>query len=977
MADLGAAALYGREQDLQRVADSAAALLLVTGDTGVGKSGLLQVAQAEAANAVAPPPVTLKCAPGSLQNGLLAALADATAELINERGLAAKALNRLTIVAKEMARDGGKRLGQVVAAELLNLVRGRIGAQAGDAVAEFLKDMRDAGNEELSQRIRSMVEPTIAATIVGYGQEVAQLAGDGQIVILALDRGEGLADKDLRLLADLVDAIPTRLRIRLGFATEAENHRAAVENLLAHNPNVDEYAVKGITAEAVRNWFTDVGIEVSQAEAVHRVSAGYPLLIGPLIDHLADGGNVDEAPSNESFFRSAKGAWTRLSDPTARRTARRLAVIRDPMPEAHLRQLCDIDVSGWADTVTQLQRARIFSTTVNGAPWFHEQRRLMIYRELSTEEREAYSADAAAVLATVARETREPLMTAEVADLVQESHPSPEKWPQIFAIVGLDRVELAVAAALVELSQVSARSAVPVGFVLGYARSVFGAEGDLLSTVDRMADLGLVALGENAVATRFDDLGLATIQGRSLLELGRAPIPSLAFAAFAALCSLGRGADALPGYGHLPFADLAQTYNNGRTSREGRPCILVHAEYFNSPLSGLVDFPSKSARDRAMERTSGFSLDLAGGQLRILHALPHPTVPIPRMRFANALRRLGRHMFKLPEDWSFPGHWGVLPYGQFQIDTGPGWVDPPYIPEEYMRVVFAVNELVWNRSTEAERLATDSTVPPSIHWHYENGRLFRYDVVGSGSDLVQHRSTPTYDSSDSSASIRFAQAFGLKAHQRVAHLWGIPEEALSRDPMADRILELSLRAREFNRAQDPFKLPLARERLEYLLLEARRREVEDANALLSVLPESRRPGTILAPRSLHVLLSKSESEGSSGRMDTFARYQELESHSGHEEVSVRFVWEEGDFGSKPEDSMWFLDTTGKWQERMGSDDQIAHGPANSVIGEMLGFGPGELALVTGAPAKPDRSGRTSRARGKSVSARRSRGRGRR
>src|SRR5205807_1489710 len=80
--------LYGRDADLQTAVDSRSPLLLLTGDSGIGKSSLLRAAQQQTPSVAAPPPQTVARTSGALQRSLLEGLADATAELVRERGLA-------------------------------------------------------------------------------------------------------------------------------------------------------------------------------------------------------------------------------------------------------------------------------------------------------------------------------------------------------------------------------------------------------------------------------------------------------------------------------------------------------------------------------------------------------------------------------------------------------------------------------------------------------------------------------------------------------------------------------------------------------------------------------------------------------------------------------------------------------------------------------------------------------------------------
>ena len=248
----GTEALYGRGDDLRRVVDSRAKVLLLTGDSGVGKSSLLAAAQSETEFGVAPSPVTVGRPSGALQHALMESLAAATAEVVERRGLAAEVGQRLKAAALAVARDRGERLAQVVGAELLNLVKGRLGEHAGDALGDYLAELRAAGDEQLVARIRSQMDPTVAEVVIGFAQEVAELAGDDGRVVLALDGVEELGEEDRRLLADLAGALPAQVQLRLGFATYTEAQQGYVEDLLAVSDAVMEESLAGISVGAIQ-----------------------------------------------------------------------------------------------------------------------------------------------------------------------------------------------------------------------------------------------------------------------------------------------------------------------------------------------------------------------------------------------------------------------------------------------------------------------------------------------------------------------------------------------------------------------------------------------------------------------------------------------------------------------------------------------------------------------------------------------------
>ena len=195
---------YGREDTARALAHSKAPVVLLTGDSGVGKSVVLQTAQEYATfeGQIAPPPRTVRHSGGVLQVALLEALGDAVATIVERQGSASRVASLLVEAAKRLARDRGQELAKVIGKELLSIVSGRLGPDAGKAFEGYARSSQSAADENLAARLTAAVDPGVAALIVDFANEVCGLFDDG-CVALALDAGERFRDEDLRLLTDL------------------------------------------------------------------------------------------------------------------------------------------------------------------------------------------------------------------------------------------------------------------------------------------------------------------------------------------------------------------------------------------------------------------------------------------------------------------------------------------------------------------------------------------------------------------------------------------------------------------------------------------------------------------------------------------------------------------------------------------------------------------------------------------------------
>ena len=113
-ASWGAVTTFGRDGDIRDFGALPGKVVLLVGDSGVGKSEILRVIQERESEAVAPLPVALRHVPGGLQRGLLEALSSALAELSQDQTMAERVGS---LVVEATAR--------VAEASMKDLARGR------------------------------------------------------------------------------------------------------------------------------------------------------------------------------------------------------------------------------------------------------------------------------------------------------------------------------------------------------------------------------------------------------------------------------------------------------------------------------------------------------------------------------------------------------------------------------------------------------------------------------------------------------------------------------------------------------------------------------------------------------------------------------------------------------------------------------------------------------------------------------------
>ena len=145
-------------------------VVLLVGDSGTGKTSVLQAAQRRADEGVlCPAPVVCRFDSGALQNALLDSLADAISGAA-DAGSAWKRLgDRLADAAAETATALARDLAKALAKELLEAVKSRIGVNVGTGIAAFWKSLTTRQDEELRRDIRSRSDANVVRLIASLG----------------------------------------------------------------------------------------------------------------------------------------------------------------------------------------------------------------------------------------------------------------------------------------------------------------------------------------------------------------------------------------------------------------------------------------------------------------------------------------------------------------------------------------------------------------------------------------------------------------------------------------------------------------------------------------------------------------------------------------------------------------------------------------------------------------------------------------
>jgi hypothetical protein len=931
--------LYGRDAELTAIVESRVPVLLVTGDSGIGKSELLHAAQEATSSVAAPEPRTVRGTSGSLQRSLLEALAEATAELARERGMAQEVSERLVEAGKKIVADKGKEAAKVVVRSLLLKVKEKVGEDVVELVGDYVRELGEVEHETLLARINAATDEDVANVILDLAGEVVALAGPESPIVLALDGAEVLTEDDSRLLADLATRLPDGLFLRVGFGTYGEHHQAHVEDLLAAGEAVAELSLRGLSTSVVRAWLEAEGQDPELADEVYRNTDGYPLDIADAIQQLASGGQLTDVEPSQQFKMRSRQAWRAL-DADTQAVARQLAVFEQPLPEAWLQQACGVRAAQWGAAVERLRRARILSTFVNGVPWFHPKRRQGILEALGESEREQLEEAAGraiqAYLGYAAAATA-PQLTADIASLALQLPAALEGEPRARAAAELDRPELAIAAALIDVFE--PRSHPPLAnAVLQHSRDFFAGHGDLVPALERLTDLGLLVFeGDERVGGFLrpnfgTETAVAVVQGRALLELGRLPLPGLVSSVFDvalaprlepfmdAVYALGQGTmrgfvETAASLGHAPGFLFV-----GRGQGE---FLIARARFHERPISATVRFGSAEDRDRARTRIDGMKLAVLGGELEVIDVIDHPSEAIPVERFVGAAERaLGLQLTRTPNV-------------RLEMET-------PYDPDTYMGVRVSAFELISGRLDEIERRVFGLEHAPTIHWYLneEGDVLIQGEAYGGEPRAVRHDDVPVIQTGDPLTFFKYAEAFGLAEGERLLRLNHRGGRPFGDEPVVEVIGELRDKARSVTRHQARVRIAVDVPALQARMHAARTRELADARALASGVLLNGQPTPEPQPRATYVCIHRPETRPFGPRL-AFS-YIETTSDSGQEEVHVTDRPPPG-FGSPEETLKRYGELFGK--ELSGGYIRGSIGDATQGVARLLGYHSDDILLV--------------------------------
>ncbi len=856
-------------------------MVLVAGTSGAGKSTVLREAVdvARAEGSVSGPREVMWS--DALLQIILDGLADIVSQIVRDQDVATRVGERLSGAMERLAETKGRELAVAAGREIVSLIRGRLGPEAGNAVADAFKALQEESASSLASRLDRARPETARDIIVGFASEVASLSADRRAVV-ALDRCERLDEAGARLLADLAEVLPGGVQVWAG----VRDDNGVGQFLVQTEASVVE--IPPLHAPAIVELLDHRGLAHGDADEILRRTDGTALDVQAYVGLLGRGesGDLDSA---EALALDTTQRVATLS-PSASAVALRFAALSDPLPQQYLLRFTDGDAEVLNSATAELAAAGLL--TAHGPDqWIHERRRESLLTHTSRTVMEPAVTDAAAAVWDYVQAGGDEVWLVELAELASQAPHLADDDEHLAQVLNLPNGALAVLAALIELTEPQSR-AVDGQALLNYARSNYPTDDRELEHLEALGEAGIavVVSNQNAAAAvlRITPLSLAVAMGRVGRTFGRMPIPAIGSAAFESVILprikpflQGQRGVGLPSLASLSYMALGQNVQSaapGRSTRieDAPPALITRAAFAGRPLYGTFSFASAHRRDDAIDALDGLDVEFLDDRVTVSTVIAHPMTAVPINRFVRAAERvIGQPLPTMLQDIKKP-------------------VDVPLDYAEVAELRVMTARVLRDMSGATLRGAMELDRPLSLHWFAGEGFELEVEVHGGREMAEAHDLLP--DATLGQGPYRLfhlASALQLKPGENITrvrrHVFATGRAPTTFDPVLSEIGRRRATAIAFNNAQLPMPVSF-NEPLAELIREAFFREMTDARTIAASLPLlGRRDWKVPAVAKYVVLpIEPPNSHWVPGARSTLL-WAEIPSASGQDECHVTLV----------------------------------------------------------------------------------------
>ncbi|MGY4785853.1 hypothetical protein ACVH9Z_39080 [Rhodococcus opacus] len=466
-----------------------------------------------------------------------------------------------------------------------------------------------------------------------------------------------------------------------------------------------------------------------------------------------------------------------------------------------------------------------------GPGWFHEQRRAHLWDVvLDDPERREIGQKAYDELIDEFEDNPEIAagLVVRIARMANYAHGSQQRDRLLAAVVALDLPDVAVAAAMVELTSPAKPGFITADAVLIHARNVFSGHGDLIASLNKLRELELVVATETIASAHVpaeqmrvdpnfgEGHAITVLHGRIQGELGRIAVPNIGEHVMQAHLENVRLESTFMTFAvqDIDTNDLVAQIGDIRPGPMKRaPGVAIRARYGDQPFFATAVFNNRGLRAGALEILDNLNESSFGRTFTVDKVVLDPSETIPSVRFFRALNMAtGLQMERSKSKWWMRTE-TTLPINVF------AWRQL-----EALRFVRSHTE-----GLEREALGLDRQI--GIGVAEVGDTAYWADLRGLDTVLVKEI-TPDHSMDSPYTFYNLERLFELKPGQSIMHFTTeMRGEPRIEDPVVDLFSDLWENARRFNETQPRRKVATDEQSLTEQIRAAHMRDQEVARRL--------------------------------------------------------------------------------------------------------------------------------------------------
>jgi hypothetical protein len=629
--------------------------LIIAGDSGVGKSELLNELRSHWAldDIVAGAAVL-----GSTSNSLQTAFVDAVGDCLRQYSVQSpdsvvNIWNGLLHLFDTASSATAKQAGQMVIARLFTSIEMKLGKEMADSARTILTEVLQPASRGLDDRLQELTHPDLATELITVASDLSEMTG--RRLILRFDRAELLNDADLALLGELADRSIDSLLIVVTYSTVRRESLDVLTTLETRGARVHE--LQPLHEAEIHQWLESELVPKEMWTDLIRLTGGYPFFLQDAIQLSKAGQTLQDLKLPRGFTSLLKLSWGTL-DPIMQAIAMKLSAFNDPPSDDFVAQLLDVDRVAWATIRNQLIAVGVFVSRPDRTVWFHDRRRAYIWHTMMNFNERAAVADAG-VRALKAWQNDSTQIASWTLLAVPELIRSAEQEVTdgfLAALLQTSLDELSILCAIVELIEPDSllNVFVETASVGNYSASVFGRPQDSISSLERLAAVGLIvstADSQVSLTTLIipDSFSYAALLAEFEHRLRRSCKPRFASTVFRQALKplLGNFDRASVSVGHGSLRTHRNVLSSLCEGSEPRRLLSqsfglgIELEVSGQRITSTVLFRSEKSRDDARVKIEEDQENCDPNEAKILDLVELPPSRIKYGRFHELANRLG------------------------------------------------------------------------------------------------------------------------------------------------------------------------------------------------------------------------------------------------------------------------------------------------------------------------------------------------